>query len=586
MRSWRLKPEPDPEVLQVLSKDLGLSPLTIRLCYQRGFEDRASIEQFLYPKLDQLPSPFTIRDLDKGVARLVRALEQKERVLVYGDYDVDGTTGAALLTTVLRDLGFDVETVQPDRFADGYGVHAHLLEAAIARGVSVVVSVDCGITAFQAADRMVELGVDLIVVDHHQIDPEKGLPKAYAVIDPQRSDCESGLKQLCGCGLAFFVMMGLRARLRAEGKLADAAIPNLKQHLDLVVIATAADMVPLTGVNRVLVRHGLEVLRETRKPGLRALLDVAGLSRKSLSPGSLGFVLGPRINASGRLQSASHALELLISKDPQAAILLAQKLEALNRERSEIQNGIWDEVRKEVEDKIAGGAFQNAIVVANSEWHEGVVGIVASRVTEHFKRPAIVLSKRENDVKGSVRSWGGVDVLRAVQSCRDFLKSFGGHPYAAGVSLLHDQFENLVNGFDRAVGELRREGPAAEAPLELEKWLKSDDLNERVLAELEMLGPFGPGNPEPVFGLAAAVADRRTLKGRHLKLTLSPVGAPKKIDAIWFYGAEKKHASRVTDVPLSSSGNDTNSISWAGTPELNRFQGRVTPSFRVKDLLE
>lgn len=578
-RQWKLRVSPlaGNEALSLMGPT-GLSPLTLRVCLSRGLDSVEAIQEFLFPRFEKLHSPNSIKDMDLGVARLVQAKNQRQKVRIYGDYDVDGTTGAALLSWIFRDFGLIYDARQPDRFKDGYGLNVKAVEEAKAEGADVLITVDCGITSFEAADRAKELGLDLIIVDHHQIDPIKGLPQACAVIDPQRSDCESGLTQVCGCGLAFYLAIALRSKGREEGWFRGVQEPNLKQHLDLVVMATAADMVPLTGDNHILIRYGLEVLRYSKKPGVKALLEGAGLGSKTLSPSHLGFVLGPRINASGRIQSASLALELLTTQDAERGIELAQELERLNQERSQIQNQIWDEVRVRVEKGIEEGKYKFGIAVADPGWHEGVVGIVASRVTETFRKPAAVIALREDFGKGSVRSYGGKDVLNALRECAPLLKGFGGHKHAAGLSLELDQVEAFVEAFDRAFEHVSEEATAS--ILFIEGACSIDELTVKTLEELERMGPFGPGNPEPVFSLKASVKNHRVLKGRHLKLSLAPHVSssmdPSQIEAIWFYGAERKDIQEGYQILQEER-------EWAGVPELNRFRGQVTPTFRVRD---
>jgi single-stranded-DNA-specific exonuclease len=578
-REWRIRePATAPDFesnVERLVRETGLSRLAIQVCIQRGLSTQAEIETFLNPRLESLKDPFSIRDMPIAVERLAQARDSQEKVRVFGDYDVDGTTGSALLHWVFRDFGFlDSDVRQPDRFKDGYGLNPGAVEEAVAEGVKVLVTVDCGITSFAAAERARELGLELIVVDHHQIDPNKGLPPALAVVNPQRADCESGLRQLCGCGLAFYVARALRAEGRKREWWPAGQEPNLKQHLDLVVIATAADLVPLTGDNHILVRHGLEVLRGTKKPGVRALLDAAGLSSKEISPGHLGFTLGPRINASGRMGSASLAQNLLTTFEPGEAARLAFELERMNRERAELQNRIWDDVRARIEVGIAAGRFRHGIVVADESWHEGVVGIVASRVTETFRKPAAVIAIREGHGKGSVRTFGGKDILSALRNSAEFLAGFGGHRHAAGLSLLPENLDLFAASFDEAVAQLEEEKGGS--PIFLEGEAELTQLDVRTITELERLGPFGPGNPEPVFSVSAEVLSHQLIKGRHLKLQLgNPNGGKGRLEGIWFHAAEK---------PEYMSGELLKGrIQLAGVPELNRFRGNVTPNLRVKD---
>ncbi len=569
-------------LIQDLKRQTGLSTLTLRVCVLRGLETAAAIEAYLCPRFENLTHPFQIRDMDRAVDRLVQSRNKSERIRIFGDYDVDGTTGAALLFWMFHEFGFELKNIdvrQPDRFKDGYGLNIGAVEAAVQEGVHVLVTVDCGITSFEAASRAQELGLELIIVDHHQLDLGKGLPPAHSVINPQRADCESGLKQLCGCGLAFYLAMALRSRGRQEGWFLQGGEPNLKKHLDLVVIATAADMVPLIGDNRILVRYGLEVLKHSQKPGVKALMDAAGLGSKDLSPSHLGFVLGPRINASGRMQSASLALELLTTMDSLRAADLAFELERLNEERAIIQNQIWDEIRIRVEQGLAQGKYRNGIVVADSKWHEGVVGIVASRVTETFRKPAAVIALREDLGKGSVRSFGGKDVLAALRACSSTLIGFGGHRHAAGLSLSLDRVEEFVKAFDQALEKIEFDSQGG--ALFVEGACSLEEFSVQNLQELERLGPFGPGNPEPVFTVTAKVKHHRVLKGRHLKLSLAAFegGASLKqgseIEAIWFHAAERED---ILSGELMAGGRE-----WAAVPELNRFRGQMTPTLRVRD---
>jgi single-stranded-DNA-specific exonuclease len=571
-RSWRFRDhsEKNETLIERLQKETGLSFLTLKVCLLRGLDTAQAIREFLSPELGSLADPMSLKGMDRAVERLVRVRNAQQKLRIFGDYDVDGTAATALLLRVFREFGFtDVDACQPDRFADGYGLNVKAVEKAVEDGVSVLVTVDCGITSFQACSRAWELGLDVLVLDHHQVDPDRGIPQAWSVVNPQQFDCPSGLKQLCGCGVAFYLARALRSEGHRQGWFAEGKVPNLKQHLDLVVMATAADMVPLVGDNHILVRHGLEVLKKTKKPGIQALLEEAGLAFRDFSPSFLGFVLAPRINASGRIQSASLALELLTSQDSDRTRFLAQELERCNATRVELQNSIWDSIRLHVSEQIARGRFRHAVVVAHADWHEGVVGIVASRVSETFQRPSVVISMRKDFGKASVRSFGGKDVLHALRACSSYLLSFGGHRYAAGLSVHPDQLEAFEKAFDEAVGLLKAE----ENDLLLEGPCSLEDLDGKTLREIESLGPFGPGHPEPIFTIEASVSYHRVLKERHLKLGLSH--AKNSIEAIWFNAMERE------DVVADELSGQVKQ--WAGVPELNRFQGRVTPTFRVRD---
>ncbi|NDF14391.1 single-stranded-DNA-specific exonuclease RecJ [bacterium] len=530
-----------------LSKATGLSFLASTVCVNRGISTPEAVDAFFHPKLESLSHPFTILNLERAAVRILDSQQGglPEKIRVFTDYDVDGTTGAALLTWFFRDLGFNFDVVQPDRFRDGYGLNVGAVERAKEEGVRLLITVDCGITNFAAARKAKELGVELIIVDHHLVDPAYGVPDAFAVIDPQQEGDSSGLKQLCGCALGFYLCMGIRMKARESGYFQDRKIPEpkLRSLLDLVVIATAADMVPLTGDNRTLVRHGLQVLRDTDKPGLKEIMRAAGIEVKTVSPSNLGFALGPRINASGRMGSAETAYRCLTTRDPSEGRALAEQLERVNAERAELQNQIWDQVREMVQVGLAEGRFSHAIVVASADWHEGVVGIVASRVTDFFKKPAVILAIREDGIaKGSVRSHGGYNVLEALHLTNEKLAGYGGHKYAAGLSLRKEDLPGFVEGYNRNMAFL--------VPAE-----KDDCLKLEARCSLEDLE-----------------------ESRHLKLRLASqkVGA---FEGIWFNAAERLESTELVEI----SAQHKKSCLFAGIPEINRFMGKKTPTLRIKD---
>jgi single-stranded-DNA-specific exonuclease len=569
------------EAALFLSRKTGLGLLASTVCVNRGITTPEQVDLFLNPRLETLTHPFRIQNLEKAAVRIFESQSkpQRERLRVFTDYDVDGTTGAALLTWFFRELGFEFDVVQPDRFRDGYGLNVGAVEKAKEDGVRILITVDCGVTNFAAAKRAKDLGIELIIVDHHQIDPVHGVPDAFAVIDPQQESDPSGLKQLCGCALGFYLCMGIRIKAREAGFFKERGIPEPKMRnlLDLVVIATAADMVPLTGDNRTLVRHGLQVLRDTDKPGLRELMRVAGIEVKSVSASNLGFGLGPRINASGRMGSAETAYRVLTTRDAEEGRRLAEQLEAMNRERAETQNQIWDEVRDQVTGGIQRGEHPYGVVVASPDWHEGVVGIVASRVTEYFKKPAVVLSIREDGIaKGSVRSYGGYNVLEALHLSNSMLLGYGGHKFAAGLSLKEPDVEEFSKRFNESLSAITpRE---SDDRWKLECRVKLSDLDMKGLTELESLAPFGPGNPEPLVGVEARIEEQMVLKGRHLKLKLN-ADAVSKFEGIWFNAAERLEFTELVEVSAQLK----KSCFFAGIPEINRFLGRVTPTLRIKD---
>lgn len=581
LRTWKTKQPPSEEIMLDLQEQTGLSRLTVLSCWQRGLSSAQAIRAFLTPSLHQLTPPERLKDMEKAATRLAEARNRKELVFIFADYDVDGTCGAALLTWFFRDLGVSFEVRQPDRFLEGYGLNVSAVEACHKQGGKLLMTVDCGITSFEAAKRAQELGIDLLILDHHQVHSTQGVPQAFAIVNPQQADCPSGLKQLCGCALAFYFALAVRAEGRRQGWFAHQPEPSLKPHLDLVVMATAADIVPLVGDNHILARFGFQVLRTSEKPGIRALLRATGLSAKGqFSPSYLGFVIGPRINAAGRLQSAQLAYMLLTTQDPEEASRLAQTLEDLNQQRMALQNTIWDEVRDRIQKGLAERQFQHGVVVADTHWHEGVLGIVASRITDFFHKPAIVLSMHPETgkAKGSARSFGGKDVLAALTLCQEHLLQFGGHRHAAGLALDQAKVLDFTQAFDTAMSQL----PSAFSGETL--WLEGDcsleELTPLCLEELEALGPFGPGNPEPVFALAASVRSYQILKDRHLKLWLENASTQRPYEAIWFHVAESRDSLSFLKEKDSSV---PSAHTWAVVPELNRFRDQKKPSLRIKD---
>lgn len=565
-----------------LSESAGISLMAATFCVNRGLNTAEDVKVFLNPRLENLTHPFKILNLEKAARRIFESQNKvnPEKIRVFTDYDVDGTSGAALLTWFFRDLKFNFSVKQPDRFKDGYGLNVGAVEEAHEDGVKILITVDCGITNFDAAIRAQELGIELMIVDHHLIDPVRGLPPAFAVIDPHQEGDTSGLKQLCGCALGFYLCLGIRSMAREVKYFESRAIPepNMKSLLDLVVIATAADMVPLTGDNRILVKHGLDVLKDTQKPGLKALCDHAGFSNKTMNASSLGFSIGPRINASGRMGSAETALKVLTSQDPIESHQLAQELEEINKSRADLQNQIWDEVRAQVTEGIEKGKYTHAVVVASENWHEGVVGIVASKVTDHFKRPAIVLAIREDGIaKGSVRSYAGYNVLEALHLTKDHLAGYGGHKFAAGLSLKQSGLDAFVSAYNAAMSTLTP--TKKEETYELEGEFPVADFTPKALEEIEKFAPYGIGNPEPLFAVSASVEEQRVLKGRHLKLKLgSLLKSAKGIEGIWFNAAERLEITEL----LEKSAQHRKVCLFAGFPELNRYLGRVTPTLRIK----
>jgi single-stranded-DNA-specific exonuclease len=457
--------------------------------------------------------------MEAAVARLARAIEAGERIGLYGDYDVDGVTSTSLLAWFLRASGADVVTYVPHRLVEGYGLNVAAVGKLAAGGVKLIVSLDCGITSVEEVAAAAAAGVDTVVVDHHTV--PVALPAAVAILNPHQPGCEYPFKHLAAVGVTFCLCMGLRRRLREAGRFGAARPePNLKDALDLVALGTVADVVSLTGVNRILVRAGLEAIARTRRPGLRALMRVAGIADGAeVTAGQVGFRLGPRINAAGRLDDAGRGVRLLLTADPAEADALAEELDRENRARQDIERQMLEEALADAAARVAGGA--RGLVLSRDGWHPGVVGIVASRVVERFHRPAVLVGVSEGTGKGSGRSIEGFHLYDALAACSSHLARFGGHKHAAGVTVEPSQVPAFRAAFERYASE--RLGDDDLVPrCRIEGWLPPGPA-EKAAEALERLAPFGAGHPEPLFGVRARPTAVRAVGkgGAHLRVTFA-----------------------------------------------------------------
>jgi single-stranded-DNA-specific exonuclease len=512
-----------------LADALRLHPLAARVLAGRGLAEPEAAQRFLASSLQDLPDPFTMKGMDAAVARIVRALEAGEKIACYGDYDVDGVTSTALLAGFLRAAGADLVTYTPHRLVEGYGLNGDAVRKLAAQGVRLLVTLDCGITSVDEVRAAAALGVDTVVVDHHTVPVE--LPAASAILNPHQPGCGYASKELAAVGVTFALVMALRRRLRELGRFGAGgrAEPNLKDALDLVALGTVADVVPLVGANRILVRWGLEVLAASRRPGVRALKRVAGIPDGTpVSAGQVGFRLGPRINAAGRLDDAGRGVRLLLSDDAAAAQALADELDRENQARQEIERRILGEAMEDARARVEAGV--RGLVLARDGWHAGVVGIVASRIVERFHRPAVLIALEDDAGKGSGRSVERFHLYDALAACAGHLARFGGHKHAAGVTVERARLEPFRAAFEAHAAD--RLTPEDLVPrTRIDGWVEERDVTERAAEDLAKLGPFGAGHPEPVFALRGKADRPRTVGagGAHLKL-----GLGRGLDAIGF----------------------------------------------------
>ena len=568
MLRWVL-PESREEVTAALSRELGVHPLCARVLVARGHGTLDAASRYLALRLSDLPDPFLMKGLRPAVERLVRAVGAGEKITLWGDYDVDGVSSTALLSLFLEELGATVATYIPHRLGEGYGLNAQAIERIAVDGTRLLVTLDCGITSHAEIARANALGLEVIVVDHHAI-PEEN-PPALAVLNPLQRGCDYPSKYLCAAGVAFNLCIGLRKALRDRGHFQGQgrAEPNLKAYLDLVALATIADVVPLTGANRILVRHGLDELTLGRRPGVAALKEVAGIGREGkVGAGHVGFRLGPRINAAGRLDDASVGLQLLRAKGEAEALPLARALEAANQERRTIEQAILEEAFTQAESRRG----TRGLVLAAEGWHPGVIGIVASRVVERFHRPTVMVALQDGVGRGSGRSIEAFHLYDALKSCAGHLSRFGGHKHAAGLSVEAPQLEAFRAAFERVAQERLTDDDLVPR-CRVDAVVGLGELDERAVVAVQALGPFGAGNPEPVFATRRLTAQPRVIASKrggpdHLKLRF---GEALRVDAIGFGMADR-------------IGVTEHEVDLAYQAHLDEWNGERRVSLKLKDL--
>ena len=564
-KKWRIS-EPDPEVVHHLAREIDVPPIIAHLLVNRGMADSETAVVFLSSTLAEIHDPFLLLGMDRAVERLETALRKGEKVCVYGDYDVDGISSCALLVDFFRAIGLDCFYHIPKRMEDGYGLSVAGVEYAHHQGANVIVTVDCGITAQKESLLCSSLGVDLIITDHHT--PGDVIPQACAVINPHQPGCPFPYKPLAGVGVAFNLLIALRNRLREEGIFNGTGGPNLREYLDLVALGTVADIVPLQDENRIFVKHGLAELTRSPRAGIQALKTVAGVSG-IVGSGAVGFRLAPRLNAAGRLEDAALGVELLLCSDRERAAEIAGRLEASNTERQALEQEILRDILRLVkgEPRLAG---KKSIVLASREWHPGIIGIVAARIVDIYHRPTILIALQNGSGRGSGRSIPKFHLHDALHACSEHLQKFGGHKYAAGLSIDELTLETFVDRFDEiAQGVLTDSDLTPELVIDGE--LSGEEITLELAETIERLSPFGMGNPEPVFVLkGATILDRRVLKDHHLKLRLKAGG--KTLDAIGFNMAQNFTLCGSVDVAFSL--------------DVNKWNGRTQLQLRLKDFRE
>ena len=563
-KRWQLDEEPDINKILALGDSLNIPGVLAKLLIQRGITNFFEAKEYFRPTLDTLHDPFKMNGMEEASTRLINAITSKEKICVYGDYDVDGTCAAALMYLFLKELGADVEVYIPNRLTEGYGVSITSIDGFAAKGVTLLITVDCGITAVEEVAHATTKGIDTIVCDHHQ--PKEELPKAVAVLDPLKPGCNYPFKYLSGAGVAFKLARAVGFRIGKQ------EMPL--KYLDLVALAGAADIVPLLDENRVLVREGLDLINRNPRPGILALIRVARLEPGDLSAGKIVFTIAPRINAVGRMGDAQRAVELFTTTNFDDAKRLAQVLEDENIERRKIDEATFSHAVNRVEQNID---FENelGIVLHGEEWHPGVIGIVASRLVEKYYRPSVMLSTIDGVAKGSARSISWFNIYEALESCQDLLLQFGGHAAAAGLAIEIDKVAAFKERFNKFLKEKLQDSDIIPV-IKIDTKISLSEITPKFIRILDQFSPFGPGNMRPVF-LAEGVSVSNTPRivgTNHLLVSFKQNGHDKVFDSIGFnLGAH-----------INEFDKNNNKLDIVFTIEKIMKDGRAYPQLRLRDI--
>lgn len=505
---WTYKPKPTPEKISTLVESLNISPMIAELLVSRGIETFEQVRLFFRPTLADLHDPFLMKDMEKAVARIEQAILSGENIMVFGDYDVDGTTAVSLVASYLKTIYPNVATYIPDRYLEGYGISFKGIDYADDNEISLIIALDCGIKSLDHVAYAKEKGIDFIICDHHR--PGETIPDAVAVLDPKRVDCTYPYDELCGCGIGFKLIQAL-------GTNRNQTIEDLEPYLDLVATAIAADIVPMTGENRILAKFGLQVINSNPRPGIQALIHQ--VKKKELTITDVVFIIAPRINAAGRIKHGNHAVELLSEFNLEQAIAFAVEIEMYNSSRKELDKQITVEALRQIDSNNEKECFST--VVYQEDWHKGVIGIVASRLIETYYRPTLVFTKSGDKLAASARSVYGFDVYNALEACSEHLEQFGGHMYAAGMTLSEEKYEKFKLAFENEVKNTIS-AEQREPRISIDMELNFEDIDEKTMRILKQFEPFGPQNMTPVFATKnvfdTGYGKPMGLENEHLKL--------------------------------------------------------------------
>jgi len=561
-KRWLLRDIPAPEQIEQLSKAININSYLSSILIQRGIADFESAKLFFRPSLEHLHDPFLMKGMEKAVSRLKQAIDREEKILIYGDYDVDGTTSVALVYSYLRNFYPHCKIYIPDRYAEGYGVSLAGVEWAEQNHCTLIIALDCGIKSSELVNIALLKGIDFIICDHHL--PDDSIPQAVAVLDPKQSDCPYPYKELSGCGLGFKFMQAFAQRFRDE--------KEVYSFLDLVAVSIASDIVPITGENRILANFGLKKLNEDPRPGLKALKDIAGL-RNELDVSGIVFTLGPRINAAGRVAHGSAAVELLIAETEEEANLMAEKVNLKNEVRKQFDSDITEEAIAMIEGDATLRSAKSTVLFKNT-WHKGVIGIVAARCVEKYYRPTVILTESNNKITGSARSVNGFDLYGAILECSDLLEKFGGHKYAAGLTLDINNLELFQQKFEQVVSSTITEEMLTPV-IDVDMPLHFDMITPKFITVLKQMAPFGPENQRPVFEASGLYVfnSLSSFKDRHVRFLVAQHKNESVFQAVGFDLADRYDRLAKGDM-----------FKMVFTIEENTFNGTTSIQLRIKDI--
>ncbi len=560
-----------PDKVRELSKLLSCHPVIASVLINRNIHTLKAATDFLNTSLNNMPSPFSLKDMNVAVNRIYNAITDKEQILIFGDYDVDGITATVILLNFLRYAGADVSYYIPHRVSEGYSIQpVHISRYARPHNIDLIITTDCGSGSHQAVVAAKNAGIDMIITDHHTITED--IPPALAVINPKRGDCPAGLQNLAGVGVAFCLLICLRTHLREKGFWQEGLEPNLKSYCDLVALGTVADMVPLIEENRILCKAGLTLIHAGHRPGLTALLEASAIHNDFLNADDIAFRLAPRLNAAGRMDHAARAVELLTAKDPDSAQNTAHTLNLLNRKRRQVEQGIFADIQRLLENN-PSVRQRRSLVLSGHKWHAGVLGIVASKIVNAYYRPVILITTRDGIGIGSGRSVAGLNLYDALASCKPYLEAFGGHSMAAGLKIREENIADFQNAFENVIRRISQ--PEDLTPiLKIDAHLDLDTISDALINELEALMPFGTGNPEPLFMAAdVRVVSSKIVGKNHRRMILQQSSAP---NSPVFQAIQFNVKSQVSDKQKISQ--------MAFKLRWNRWKGKKTVQLVIEDL--